>query len=92
MNDPLNARLTNFATSVEWQPATGLYVYKLELTQAESSEISRLAHYGYDCEISEACHDITWPAEGVVAYHFHEHEAHEVLEAYAVKEFVECLV
>ena len=84
MNNPTSARPSHFATSIEWRPNSGRYVYILALTEAESAEISRLAGYGYDCDISEACHDITWPSEGVVAYHFHESEAHEVAEAYEI--------
>ena len=77
-----NNQSKDFATSIEWRPEISRFVYVLELTEAESAEISRLAGYGYDCGLSDACHDITWPSEGIVAYHFHENEAHEVAEAY----------
>ena len=72
------------ATSIEWVQDSGRYTYVLELAEAESAEVSRLAGYGYDCGIADACHDITWPREGIVAYHFHENEAHEVAEAYNI--------
>ncbi len=72
----------NFATSCRWIPEINRYVYTLELTEAESSEVSRLACYGYDCGLSDSCHDITWPEDGIVAYHFYENEANEVYEAY----------
>ena len=77
-----NSQLRNpstFATSVEWRHTK---VYILELTEAESNEVSRLANYGYDCSLSDSCHDITWPSEGVVAYHYFEADAADVVEAY----------
>ena len=80
-----NAQLrspSTFATSIEWRPKIGRYVYILELTEAESNEVSRLANYGYDCSLSESCHDITWPSEGIVAYHYYESDAADVVEAY----------
>jgi len=84
MNTPASKRLSNLAVSVEWRPKIGRYVYILELTEDESVEVSRLSGYGYDCSLADSCHDITWPREGIVAYHFYESDAADVVEAYSI--------
>ena len=73
----------DFATSVEFRPEKGLYIYTLLLTEAESNEVTRLSRHGYDCELVSAACEVESLADGMVAYRFTEGGAHEVYEAYS---------
>lgn len=80
-----NSALRNpdtFATTVAFDEKQCRYIYTLLLTEAESDEVTRLAHHGYDCSIDSAALEASTLADGMVAYQFDEPGAHEVYEAY----------